>query len=192
MARKTKRDWFEEGLRILASHGAHGLTIDLLTASLGVTKGSFYHHFENYQDYKQKLLDFYLEEGTFEVIKLTEQANTPLEKFDRLMAVTVSYPPALEIAVRAWALQDELVQTYQERIDSQRLAYLREIAYELTNDQTQALLMAQLICTIYVGSQHILPPIQGKGLERLYQEFNRLYALARKASSEQKQRGEKR
>jgi AcrR family transcriptional regulator len=192
MAPKRKRDWFEEGLRILAEQGAKDLTIELLTARLGVTKGSFYHHFENYQDFKQKLLDFYEHEGTLEVIKLTEQANTPLEKFEQLMTVTVSYPPELEIAFRAWALQDDLVRTFQERIDSQRLGYLQEIAYALTNDETQALLMAQLIYTIYIGSQHIVPPIQGEGLEQLYQEFNRLYGLAKKARSDQQQKGEKR
>jgi AcrR family transcriptional regulator len=45
----TSRDWLEEGMAILEDLGAEALTIETLTNRLGVTKGSFYHHFTSYQ-----------------------------------------------------------------------------------------------------------------------------------------------
>ncbi len=48
MTTTTKRKWLEEGLSLLAESGA--LTIEKLTSRLGVTKGSFYHYFQHFQD----------------------------------------------------------------------------------------------------------------------------------------------
>ncbi|MEV0081899.1 TetR/AcrR family transcriptional regulator [Saccharopolyspora sp. NPDC050642] len=40
-----KQDWLDAGLEILADQGVPALTIDRLATKLGLTKGSFYHHF---------------------------------------------------------------------------------------------------------------------------------------------------
>jgi len=73
MATTTKRKWLEEGLTLLAKSGAGALTIEMLTSRLGVTKGSFYHHFQHFQDYKEHLLSFYEDERTLQVIESAEQ-----------------------------------------------------------------------------------------------------------------------
>ncbi len=178
MARTTKRTWLEEGLKILAEVDARELTIDVLTTRLGVTKGSFYHHFKNYQDFKESLLTFFEQEGTLQIIKLAEEAESPEEKIERVMQATLKGPPDVEVAMRAWALQDALVRTYQERIDHRRLSYLKEVFYALTHDETQAFIMAQLIYTVYIGSQHIIPSLRREDLAQLYQEYKRLYSLS--------------
>ena len=64
MVRKTKQDWLVAGLTLLGSTGSPDLTIDQLTDYLGVTKGSFYHHFKNYQDYVEQMLTFWGEHYT--------------------------------------------------------------------------------------------------------------------------------
>ncbi len=59
MTRKTKLDWIEQGLAILAEESSPALTTEALTKRLDVTKGSFYHHFTNYEDYKLNLLSYF-------------------------------------------------------------------------------------------------------------------------------------
>lgn len=175
MARKTQRDWFEAGINILIEMGAASLKIEVLTTQLGVTKGSFYHHFKDYQDYKEKLLNFIEEQGTLLVIDQLEDYGSPTEKLRQLMETTLSYSPQLEIALRGWASQDDQVRDFQQRIDQQRLNYLKDIYFEMTRNETQALTLAQMLMTIYIGSQQILPPLSKPQLEQVYLEIERLF-----------------
>ncbi len=163
MALLTRRRWLEEGLALLEEAGAEALTIEALTNRLGVTKGSFYHHFANYQDLKERLLEFWEEEGTLRIIQWAEKQASPPEKLARVMQASL-HPPRLDVALRAWALQDEQVRVHQQRIDQLRLAYLEELAYAQTADRLSARQLARAFYSLYVGSQHIIPPIQGEDL----------------------------
>jgi len=174
MALLTRRRWLEEGLALLEEAGAEALTIESLTSRLGVTKGSFYHHFANYQDFQERLLEFWEEEGTLRIIQWAEQEASPSEKLARVMQASL-HPSRLDVALRAWALQDEQVRVHQQRIDQQRLAYLEELAYANTADRLYARQIAQVFYSIYVGSQHIIPPIQGEDLRPLYQLAQRWF-----------------
>ncbi len=174
----TRRRWLEEGLAILEEVGAEGLTIENLTSRLDVTKGSFYHHFKKYQDFKESLLVFWEEEGTLQTIQLAEREASPQEKLERVIQATLK-PSRLEVAIRAWALQDTLVRDYQQRIDQQRLAYLEGLACATTGDRLYAQQIAKVFYSIYVGSQHIIPPIQGEDLRPLYQLAQRWFGKER-------------
>lgn len=191
MALTTRRGWLEEGMAILEAMGAEALTIESLTNRLGVTKGSFYHHFKNYQDFKKNLLAFYEEERTLQIIQLAERETSPAAKLERILHATLQ-PSQLEVAMRAWALQDELVRDYQQRIDQQRLAYLEKMISDLIDDHPRAARMAQLLYSIYVGSQQIIPPIQGNDLASLYQEVRHLLWLPFDTASTSIEEGRKR
>lgn len=173
--RKSKRDWFLEGLNVLTNAGASALTIEELTARLGVTKGSFYHHFRNIQDFKQSFLDFCESEGTLQIFLSVEAEQTPQAKIDRLLDIVTTEDTRLEVALRGWALQDELARTYQQRIDTLRVAYLHQLCEAVVNDEANASTMAEMLYTIYVGSQQIVPPIQGDALKRIYAMFKHFY-----------------
>ena len=47
MTRHKREDWLEQGLAVLVQAGVEALTIDGMCQRLGVTKGSFYYHFQN-------------------------------------------------------------------------------------------------------------------------------------------------
>jgi AcrR family transcriptional regulator len=174
MALLTRRRWLEEGLVLLEEAGAEALTIESLTSRLGVTKGSFYHHFTNYQDFKERLLEFWEEEGTLRIIQWAEQEASPPEKLARVMQASL-HPSRLDVALRAWALQDERVRVHQQRIDQLRLAYLEEVAYAQTADRLSARQLARAFYSLYVGSQHLIPPIQGEDLRALFQLAQRWF-----------------
>ena len=177
MAVTSRRNWLEEGMAILEESGVEALTVEALTNRLSITKGSFYHHFKNYQDFKKNLLDFYEEERTLQIIRLAERETSPQAKLERIMRATLQ-PSRLEAVMRAWALQDVFVRDHQQRIDQQRLAYLEELISTQTGNHAHAAQMARLFYSIYVGSQHIIPPIQSNDLAHLYQEALPLLNLA--------------
>lgn len=51
MARFSKEDWLDLGARLLAEEGPPALTLERLTAAARRTRGSFYHHFEDREDF---------------------------------------------------------------------------------------------------------------------------------------------
>ncbi|HEY0757180.1 MAG TPA: TetR/AcrR family transcriptional regulator [Ktedonobacteraceae bacterium] len=165
----SKRDWLKEGLALLEEAGAGALTIETLTKRFNVTKGSFYHHFKNVQDFKEQLLTFYAQEQTHQVIQVAERETSPRASLESVLRATLR-PSQLEVAMRAWAFQDEFARDYQERRDRQRLAYLTELISAWSDDQVHAARMARLFYSIYIGSQHMIPPVQGVELAQLYQE----------------------
>jgi len=175
MALLTRRRWLEEGLALLEEAGAEALTIESLTNRLGVTKGSFYHHFANYQDFQERLLEFWEEEGTLRIIQWAEQEVSPAEKLARVMRASL-HPPRLDVALRAWALQDEQVRAHQQRIDQLRLAYFEEVVFATRADRLYAQQFARILYCIYIGTQHIIPPIQGEDLRAMYQLVQQWFA----------------
>jgi len=53
----TRADWVAAGLELLRDGGEDAVTVDRLCATLGRTKGSFYHHFEDSAAYQGALLE---------------------------------------------------------------------------------------------------------------------------------------
>ena len=49
MSRLSRTDWTDAALAAMADTGTAGVNIEQLARSLGTTKGSFYHHFQNRQ-----------------------------------------------------------------------------------------------------------------------------------------------
>lgn len=178
MARLTRRDWLITGIQLLAEQGVPALTIENLTNRLTVTKGSFYHHFKSFADYKTALLELYEQEGTLNVIELTEHQPSAAAKIDTLIDVVCGSEPILEIVLRAWALQDDEVRQVQARIDVRRITYLQEVYFALTGDETQALIRARLAYTIVVGSAQLQPPLPPAALRQLLNELTRVYQVA--------------
>ena len=85
--RITKKSWLKEGLDVLANLGAEKLTIDTLCIQLGVTKGSFYHHFKNRQNFIESLLAYWEEVNTLAVIKLSEGLGDTREKIKEITSI---------------------------------------------------------------------------------------------------------
>ncbi|ADJ49465.1 TetR family transcriptional regulator [Amycolatopsis mediterranei S699] len=157
MAMVGKREWLDAGLVLLAEQGAPSVTIERLTERLGLSKGSFYHHFKGMSGYRTALLAHFETERTTRFVEQAEAAEG-----DRLRALLrlVLAPgpgPELEIAVRAWALQDAEARAVQERVDSTRVAYLTEISGDAG--------LAQALYLVVVGAGQVVPPLTGRQLK---------------------------
>ncbi len=174
MARTTQQMWLEEGLSALHKQGVDGLTVDNLCQRLNKTKGSFYHHFTSREGYVTALLDYWEEEQTSKFIEYSEQGQTPQEKIRRLFGLTLQPMNEPEVAIRAWALQDPLVRTYQERVDKRRIMYVEKLYFELTGDAERARVMGYMIYAVKVGSQQIIPPPNRNMITQMYQLLEQL------------------
>ena len=60
MTHSTKQRLIEAGLRMLLQHGYNDLGIQALLDETGTPKGSFYHHFEDKEDFALQVVDTYM------------------------------------------------------------------------------------------------------------------------------------
>jgi AcrR family transcriptional regulator len=167
----TRVEWLEAGLELLADEGAPAVTIERLTGKLGVTKGSYYHHFKGAAGFRTALLEYFEAQFTTRLIDTVEREPDaePWAKLQRLLKLVLSDPDTarLEIAVRAWALQDAEVRAAQERVDRARTAYLRELCRGLKTD-VDADRFAQLLYLILIGAEQVLPSVPKSDLREIY------------------------
>ncbi|MBM7845063.1 TetR/AcrR family transcriptional regulator [Herpetosiphon giganteus] len=184
MARVRREDWLQHGLSILSSESVSALTIERLTTDLGVTKGSFYHHFGGWPSYKTALLQQFEQQDTLDIIQHLAGYNNPSQKlralFDLLTIVAIyaaNDPWDVEIAMRGWAAHDAEVRAMIERIDNLRVSFVAEICSAITGNLDQGLLMAQHAYVILLGAVLMQPMLPMSRLRQLYDEFLRLYAI---------------
>ena len=55
--RLTVEDWLQAGYTLLAEQGVRALKVESLCRQMGVTRGSFYWHFEDMSSYRAALVE---------------------------------------------------------------------------------------------------------------------------------------
>jgi AcrR family transcriptional regulator len=168
MTRTTRHDWLENGLHLLSQSGIDNLTIDSICAHLKVTKGSFYHHFTNREDFLSAILDYWEATFTQRFIALSQEGTTPAEQMQRLTQLVVESHGTDEVAIRTWAQVDPVARAVQKRVDQQRITYLEQLQAHFTADPHHAHLMAKMIYAILIGAQTVLPPYTRDELNQVY------------------------
>ncbi len=176
MAPDKRIPWLQAGLFLLEEMGPGGLTIDELTRRVGLTKGSFYHHFRDRGAYVNALLEYWEREMTHRLIEEADRQAPSKNKQRHLTQLTLAlYDSPLELNLRAWAMGSDLVRSYVQRVDAARIDYLERIALEITGDAARARQLAEIAYAVFVGGQQMIPQISRERLLELYGELDRLY-----------------
>jgi AcrR family transcriptional regulator len=168
--------WLSSGLEALAEEGQGGLKIDRLVRRVGLTKGSFFHHFPGAAVYKTALLERLEAEATA-ALDDAAASRTSTEPHRLLEELTsrISRPesglwrPELETALRAWSFTDDEVRQTQSRIDRQRLAALQAIWQRLEPDRQQARIKALLPYLVAVGASMSSAAVSREELQQVYE-----------------------
>jgi len=133
MAQRTREDWIAGAWDALCEGGVGALRVEPLARRMGVTKGSFYHHFADRQALTSALLQDWERQGTEAIIAAVEMtADAPEDQLRTLLGLTFAPDPrgdAIESAIRAWATTDEMAASAAERIDEQRLTFVGNLLH---------------------------------------------------------------
>ena len=148
-----RRDYFQCGLTLLAESGVGGLTIAALCAGLGVTKGSFYHHFGGMPGYVTALLEHWETEHSSALIERSAGDIDPVRRQWNLIDIAVSLPHGAESALRAWGRSNEEVAAVLTRVDQAREDHLTASMSGLGLEPHRARLMAVTAMAVLVGTQ---------------------------------------
>lgn len=173
MVMATRNQWLDQGLEFLSRAGIPALRVDNLARELGVTKGSFYHHFVDLADYRRALLAHFEELCTTRYIDASQRLHE-LPPVERLLALAdavladADTHRGLEVQIRSWAVQDDDAEDTLARVDARRLAHLTELALGVVGETGQAADLAAAIYYLLIGSEHASPAGSTDQLRRLW------------------------
>ena len=176
MSPQRRENWIACGLDILGSVGVSAITIERLTQALGVTKGSFYHHFKNIQAFKTALLDAWETDSTV-IIRSIEPKGDPFRVIEGLLGEYEKRSPLPEIAIRAWAVTDPLPREHMKRLDALRLTFLTGLLKKILGTKKRGEAAALVLYTATIGSLMSHPPLPLNAVKTIYGEFFRLYGI---------------
>jgi AcrR family transcriptional regulator len=150
----SKDKWITEGLKAMAGEGLPGVRIDRIAARLGVSKGSFHHHFDGAAAYRRALLEHYEVQAVEAMRQATAQA--PGDGLAKLEALADSfdelYDAGIETAMRAWGVHDADAHRTVARIDQCRLEFLQEVWAAVLPDPEAARIAALVPHLIVIGA----------------------------------------
>lgn len=108
---KTKRKIFETSMRLFAEKGYEATSIEEITATVGVAKGTLYYHFSS----KEEIFNFLVEEG-MQLLKnsikiKTDKAQTTIDKLKAIiliqLKVIVKYENLITIVLsQIWGTEE--------------------------------------------------------------------------------------
>ena len=125
--RLKRQDWIEAAIQELVASGIGGISVEKLATQLGVTRGSFYHHFSDRESLLQAMLSYWAEHWTYEVRdRITALGLDPGTTLLALSRAIREYGAAdYDAPFRAWALHDPLAEKVVRKVDKARLQIIQ-------------------------------------------------------------------
>ena len=172
--RLSRDEWLARALDILALEGGAKLRIDTICSALGVTKGSFYWHFKDRDDFVRSVVQFWSDRFTDPVVeRITSLGGSPQERTKALMhAVSEGRFARYDVSIRAWAAQDpDLVAAIVKAVDKRRLAFAGSLFTEMGLDGPVAEMRARALVAYLSFEESVLAKSKKKDRSEMLDGF---------------------
>lgn len=152
----TPGDWLEAGQCLLRRGGLRALKLRPLADELGVSTGSFYHHFGDFDAYQGRLAAYWAEGQVHELLDAIRRAEADPVGQIRLLAQIVRRRglSQLSVAMRAWAESDARARTAVERHDALMLGFLTDCLAAAGFDRQEAAVRGYALMTLGLSKVH--------------------------------------
>ena len=167
----NREGFFTAAMGLLAREGRSGLRLAALCRDVGVTSGSFYHHFSGWDGFVDALLEHWETVDTRRLAELAGREPDPEGRLDVLKHLALTFPHEAETAIRAWAHGDPRVAAVQERVDEQRRRVVAEALVGAGVEDARADRLADLALAVLIGRQQRLGPTDVGELLALFDEL---------------------
>jgi AcrR family transcriptional regulator len=171
--RLTVERWIEEGFALIAEEGLRAVKIDRLCERLGVTKGSFYWHFDDVDAYFRALAEAWgriQREGRTSLEGLKELA--PQQRLVAMMRhLTSPRQWMLERAMREWARWDERVAAEVRASDRWVFGKVRRAFLDAGFAAPEATARARVSFAAGIGFIHLAESAPRAGETREHERF---------------------
>ena len=165
-----KAQWLSAGLEALRKGGVGSVRVERLAGDVGITKGSFYHHFRDRGALLDAVIEYWSREMTDAEFERIQTLRGGLAA--RLVALAQDvlekgmgrYDPA----IRAWARGDRKVAAAVAQVDRRRIKALAGFFEEGGFTPAEARIRARTFYTFLLGEPQVRSPAREAGeLEKM-------------------------
>lgn len=144
-------DWIRAAFARLSPEGIESVRIELLARDLGVSKGSFYWHFQDREELLAKMLDRWESDET-EWLGATVVTPRAAARWARFIEHCADPARArLEASLRAWARRDERVASRISGIEKKRAKHIASVLRDIGFTQELAESWAEIALLVCLG-----------------------------------------
>lgn len=169
--RVSKEDWVIAATELLTKEGHSSLSVERLARKLGVTRGSFYHHFSGVDDMHDAVLDDWKKAHT-ETVLYGASVEEPLAEINRLIQSIPTMSLDLEIHINAWAASNPRIAKFVAGIEKMRMERLVDIYQQLCQDDEKGRRLAKIGYYGLLGAAHAIPRLTREELQVLLMEVH--------------------
>ncbi len=145
------------GFDLLARHGCHALTIMNLGEQLGVTRGSFYHHFTDLTEFTDALVDVW-ERSAMRMLDVIGELTDVAARFEATARYTLhEIPHEVEAGLRAWAYANPVAEAALTRVDVARQQNYSASVALFNDDPERCESLGHLGLELLIGLQQTKP-----------------------------------
>ncbi len=145
-------------MEILIKEGNTKLRIDHLVRCMGVTKGSFYWHFKDRDDFILSLIEYWADRSSLGAVEHMKQIQGSAEErlLELMQFIVINDLARYDIAVRAWALMEPGVAHFVEETDKWRLNLVRTLFTEMGFEGKELEMRARTLITYHAMEHGLL------------------------------------
>ncbi len=159
--RLSKVEWCEAALATIADGGTAAVSVERLARQLGVTKGSFYWHFEDRAELIRSALDHWADAATRAVIDHLSAIPEPTERLRALFAESFGDERSSLDVMLATSTGDPVVAEVVGRVTRARLDFLTATCRELGLSPARAKRQAHIMYATYLGHFQLARVLDG-------------------------------
>jgi AcrR family transcriptional regulator len=172
--RLAAQDWTGFALKTLAREGFDALKADVLARKLGVSRGSFYWHFTDLDDFHARVIEHWRQTATEAVIADLERYQSREERVEVLLRRALGHDNALEMRMRAWADNNAEAARAVREMDRRRREYMERLLVDAGIAATLAATRVQLLYWVYLGAALSQSRLTGEQLDRIVTELKQI------------------
>jgi len=157
----TRDDWVEAAYQALLLGGPRAVAVANLAEALGVTRGSFYHYFDDRNELLVAALEKWEAQATDTFIQRASAKSEPVARLRRLFTQVFQKPTELAVAERrilANQGEDDAVSEVVNRVVRRRRAFLADCYQALGYDETEAEDRAMVAYLTFTGWLYLTEP----------------------------------
>ncbi|MBC7143911.1 MAG: TetR/AcrR family transcriptional regulator [Thioclava marina] len=171
----NEQDWVDAALQILMNENVRGIKIEALCQKLGVTKGSFYWHFETRGDLLGAMLGHWRKKMTLNVIRsISISGVDPRERLRSLFALPRrKNSPAfaqIEAAIRDWGRRVEIPRKAVQEVDEIRFDYIAKLFRDMGFEEEEARKRAYVAYCLIMGDSILHTSIQAMPEDEFFEK----------------------